>query len=162
MFDGACGGVNLGDSRARASSTIAPMPRGGSDPKLEALARVPLFQGFRKRDLVALGRIADEIDRPAGKEVIREGDVGRQFFVILAGEARVRRRGRTVNTLGPGAFFGEIALLANRPTTASVTATTPLRLVVLTRPNFNRLMRTAPDMQWSVIQALVERVPVES
>ena len=133
----------------------------GEDPKLVALRAVPLFDGMSKKDLAAVGRIADEIDLPAGKELIREGRRGTQFFILLEGEADVRRRGRKVSTLREGDFFGEIALLGNRDTTATVTATTPIRALVITRTNFNRLLQDAPKVQWGVIQALVKRVPAD-
>ena len=130
------------------------------DAKLAALKTTPLFEGLSKKDLAAVGRIADEIDLPAGKELIAEGELGHQFFVLLEGEAEVRRRGRKVNTLRAGDFFGEIALLsADSRTTATVTATTPVRVLVLTRPSFSKLLRDAPKVQWAVIQALVKRLP---
>lgn len=135
------------------------MPHRRVDPKLEALKAVPLFAGFRKRDLVAVSRIADEVDLPAGKQLIGENEFGRQFFILLEGEAVVRRHGRKLNTLRAGDFFGEIALLSERPTTASVTTATPVRLLVVTRANFNRLIRQAQDVHWSIVQALVKRVP---
>jgi CRP-like cAMP-binding protein len=134
---------------------------GRKDSKLVALKTVPLFADMSKRDLTAVGRIADELDLPAGKELIREGAAGSQFFVLLEGEADVRRRGRKVNTLVPGDFFGEIALLANRKATATVTTTAAARVLVVTRGNFNKLLRDAPKIQWTVIQALVRRVPAD-
>jgi CRP/FNR family transcriptional regulator, cyclic AMP receptor protein len=131
------------------------------DPMLAALAAVPLFKGMSKKDLAAVGKIADEIDFPAGKELIREDSTGSQFFILLEGEAKVSRRGRKVNSLGPGDFFGEIALLTEHKTTATVTTTTPVLVVVITRTNFKRLMREAPSAQWDVMQALAKRVPVD-
>ncbi len=131
------------------------------DPKLVALRAVPLFDGMSKKDLAAVGKIADEIDLPAGKELIQEGRPGTQFFILLEGEADVRRRGRKVNTIRNGDFFGEIALVGNRATTATVTATTPIRALVITRANFNKLLKDAPKVQWTVIQALVKRVPAD-
>jgi CRP/FNR family transcriptional regulator, cyclic AMP receptor protein len=129
------------------------------DSKLLALKNVPLFGGLSKRDLAAVGRIAEELDFSADKELIREGESGRQFFILFDGEAVVRRRGRKVNTLGPGDFFGEIALLSSRPTTASVTTTVPTRVAVITRTNFNRLLRDSPQFQLSVLRTLAERLP---
>ena len=133
------------------------MPRG--DPKLTALKAVPLFTGLSRSELAAVGRIADELDLPAGKVLIREGTYGRQFFVLLDGEAVVRRRGRKLATLRGGDFFGEIALLSRRATTATVTTTAPSRVVVITRAGFGQLLRTSPQVQWAVMQALVSRVP---
>jgi CRP/FNR family transcriptional regulator, cyclic AMP receptor protein len=129
------------------------------DSKLLALRNVPLFAGLSKRDLSAVGRIAEELDFSADKELIREGESGRQFFILFDGEAVVRRRGRKVNTLGPGDFFGEIALLSSRPTTASVTTSAPSRLAVITRASFNRLLRDSPQFQLRVLSALAERLP---
>jgi len=131
------------------------------DNKLEALKNVPLFGGLSKRDLSAVARIADELDFPAGKELIRENESGRQFFILLEGEAVVRRRGRKVNMLGPGDFFGEIALLSERPTTATVVTTEPALVAIITRASFDRLMRTSPQVQLKVLKALAERVPDE-
>ena len=123
----------------------------GEDPKLVALRAVPLFDGMSKKDLAAVGRIADEIDLPAGKELIREGRRGTQFFILLEGEADVRRRGRKVSTLREGDFFGEIALLQDVPRTATVRADTDARLYALERDDFlavvtgNSLVRTHAD-----------------
>ena len=131
------------------------------DNKLQALKNVPLFGGMSKRDLTEVARIADELDFSAGKELIRENEPGRQFFILLEGEAVVRRRGRKVNTLGPGDFFGEIALLSERPTTATVVTTEPALVLIITRASFDRLIRTSPQVQLKVLKALAERVPDE-
>jgi CRP-like cAMP-binding protein len=133
--------------------------RNRRDGKLEALRSVPLFAGLSKRDLATVGQIADETEVPAGKELIREDQPGRQFFVLLEGEAVVRRKGRKINAVGPGDFLGEIALLSNRPTTATVVATTPIRLAVITRTNFTRLLRENPALQLALLKTLAERLP---
>jgi CRP-like cAMP-binding protein len=132
-----------------------------ADPKLQSLKAVPLFAGLKKGDLAAVARIADELDLPAAKTLITEGEPGRQFFVLLEGVAVVRRKGRKLRELGAGDFFGEIALLSDRPTTATVTTIGPARLVVITRTNFGRLLRDSPSVQWSVVNALAERVPAD-
>jgi CRP-like cAMP-binding protein len=131
----------------------------GEDPKLTALRNAPLFEGMTKRELTAVGRIADEIDLPAGKELIREARFGSQFFVLVEGEAEVRRRGRKVNTLRNGDFFGEISLLTDREATATVTTSTPIRALVVTRGSFKKLIRDDPRVQWRVMQALLKRIP---
>lgn len=130
-----------------------------SDPKLEALSRVPLFRSLGKRSLAEVGSIADEVPVPKGRALIREGQPGRQFFVLLAGEVDVRRGGRKVNTLRAGDFFGEMALVSNRSTNATVTTTVDSRVVVITRPSFRRLLRDNPTVQMNVIDALVARIP---
>lgn len=130
-----------------------------SDPKLEALSRVPLFSGLGKRALSEVGAIADEVPVAKGRALIREGQPGRQFFVLLDGEVDVRRGGRKVNTLGSGDFFGEMALISNRSTNATVTTTVDSRVVVITRPSFRRLLRDNPTVQMNIIDALVARIP---
>jgi CRP-like cAMP-binding protein len=138
---------------------MSRVPRNRRDGKLEALRGVPLFAGLNKRELATVGQIADEIDIPAGKELIREDEPGRQFFVILEGEVVVRRKGRKINAVGAGDFLGEIALLSNRATTATVTTTTPTRLAVITRTNFSKLLRENPGIQLSLLKTLAERLP---
>jgi CRP-like cAMP-binding protein len=138
----------------------SPMPR-RLDPKVAALKAVPLFASFKRRDLAAVAQIADELDLAAGQVLITENEPGRQFFVLLEGEAVVRRGGRKLKAVGPGDFFGEISLLTDRPTTASVATTTPARVLVLSRPNFGRLLKQSADAQWQLIQALAERVPLD-
>ena len=102
------------------------------DAKIELLKGAPLFAHCSKSELGNVALVADEIDMPEGKVLTTEGDPGREFFVLIEGTADVRRNGRKVNTMGAGDFFGEIALVSNRPRTATVTATSPLRLLVVT------------------------------
>jgi CRP-like cAMP-binding protein len=126
--------------------------------KSDVLKRVPLFEGCSKADLAKIARIADEIDLPEGKELIRENELARQFFILTDGWADVRRKGRKVNTLGPGDFFGEIGLVTDRLTSATVTTTEPARALVITRASFKSLLRDAPSIQLKVLSALAERV----
>jgi CRP-like cAMP-binding protein len=133
--------------------------RRGSNSKVDLLGKVPLFAGLSKRHLQQVARIADEIDLREGKELISEGYSGREFFILLDGSAEVRRKGRKVNIMSPGDFFGEIALLSDRLTTASVTTTEPSRVLVITRASFKGLLRDEPAVQLKVLQALADRVP---
>jgi CRP-like cAMP-binding protein len=128
------------------------------DQKVELIKSVPLFAGLSRTQLGHIAQIADEVGVPEGKELIKEGDRGRQFFVLVEGSADVRRRGRKVNTMKPGDFFGEIALVSDRPTTAAVTATTPSRVLVVSATGFRRLLRESGGVQLKVLQALAERV----
>jgi len=127
--------------------------------KTDVLKRVPLFAECSKTDLARLGRIADEVDLREGTELICEGDLARHFFVLLAGEADVRRRGRKINTMRPGDFFGEIGLVTDLETTASVTAVTPMRVLVITRAEFRNVIRDYPGVGLKVLSALAQRVP---
>lgn len=126
--------------------------------KTDVLKKVPLFEECSKSDLAKIGRVADEIDLKEGKELIREGELARQFFVLTDGKADVRRNGRKVNALGPGDFFGEIGLVTDRLTSASVTTTTPARALVITRASFKTLLRDWPAIQLKVLSALAQRV----
>ncbi len=130
----------------------------GKDRKVELIRSVPLFARCSKHELAEIASIADEIDLPAGKDFIRQGDRGREFFVLLDGEADVTQRGRRINTMKQGDFFGEIALVTKMPRTATVTATTDVRVLVITERDFGALLKRSPDIGWSVAQALAERV----
>jgi CRP/FNR family cyclic AMP-dependent transcriptional regulator len=137
------------------------MRRHGSKSKIELLKRVPLFSGLSKRGLNEIAKITDEIDLSAGKQLIREAEPGRQFFVLLDGKAEVRRKGRRINMLGAGDFFGEISLVTERPTTAEVTITEPSSALVISRPAFRRLLLAEPGVQLQVLETLAERVFID-
>jgi CRP/FNR family transcriptional regulator, cyclic AMP receptor protein len=140
--------------------TLAAM-RLGKDRKVELISRVPLFSKCSKRDLQQIASVADEVDLPEGKQLTREGDRGREFFVILDGAAEVRRNGRKVNTLGKGDFLGEIALVSKSPRTATVTTTKPTRALVITDQAFGGLLRKSPQIQTGIVEALAERLAPE-
>lgn len=128
------------------------------DAKSELLKRAPLFANCSKRELDAIGGIADEIDLREGKELTQEGKPGREFFVLVDGTADVIKKGRKVNTLEAMDFFGEIALIHESPRTATVKATSPVRALVITERNFKRLLKEQPDIQRKVLEALAERM----
>ena len=122
---------------------------------------MPLFSRCSKKELQEIAKLADEVDLREGKQLTREGDRGREFFVLLDGGAEVRRKGRKVRTLGRGDFLGEIALVAKSPRTATVTLTEPTRALVITAASFDRLMRQSPEIQRGVLEALAERLAPE-
>jgi CRP/FNR family cyclic AMP-dependent transcriptional regulator len=128
------------------------------DAKIEAIRGVPLFAGCSKRELAAIAAIADELDVPEGKQLIREGDRGSEFFVLLDGTVEVRKGGRKLRTMGPGESFGEIALIAKTPRTATVVAKTPLRVLVITDRAFKSLLEQMPQIQLKVLKELAERL----
>jgi CRP/FNR family cyclic AMP-dependent transcriptional regulator len=130
----------------------------GTDSKVKAIAKVPLFSRCSKRELARIAQLADEIDLPAGKTLTQEGARGREFFVILAGTADVQREARPLPSLGPGDFFGEIALVTDVPRTATVTAATPIRALVITDRAFRELLRNTPDIQGKVLEAVAARL----
>src|SRR5437764_13822843 len=110
------------------------------DTKVEALRRVPLFAGLSKKELGQLARASEDLEVLPGKVLCEQGRLGREFFVIVEGEADVTRDGRRLSTMKPGDFFGEIALLEHTPRTATVTANTPLRFFVLTSQALRHLV----------------------
>ncbi len=130
----------------------------GASGKTDLLKRVPLFAQCSKKDLQSIAQIADELDLRAGKVLIEEGERGREFFVIVEGEVEVRRKGRTVATLGPGSFFGEMALLSKVPRAATITTLTAVDVLVITDRAFLDLLNRMPTLWLKVAQALAERV----
>jgi len=126
--------------------------------KADALGRAPLFEGLSRKDLVELAKVTDDLDVEAGRVLCRQGRLGREFFVIIDGEADVTQDGAQVATLGPGDFFGEIALIEHAPRTATVTAATPLRFFVLTSQAFWGLLDRNPAVERKVLRALAKRV----
>ena len=121
--------------------------------KVELIKGVPLFSELGKRELNEVASIADEIDLREGKELTVEGQPGREFFVIIEGDAVVRRGDREINRLGAGDFFGEIALVDDRPRTATVVAETPVRTLVITDRAFRTLLDRSPEIESKVMSA---------
>ena len=130
--------------------------------KIDLIKRVPLFARCTKKELEQVAHLADEIDLREGKELTVEGQPGREFFVLIEGTADVRRKGRRINQLQDGDFFGEIALISGAPRTATVTATSPIRALVVTDRAFRTLLKKSPAMQMKVLEALAERLPPET
>jgi len=134
----------------------------GGNQKIDLIRKVPLFARCSRAELKEIALLADEIDLHEGKEMTREGTPGREFFVLLDGTADVKKNRRRVNTLGPGDFFGEIALVSREPRTATVIATSPVRALVITDRSFRRLLDDAPRVQTKVMEAMAERLAPET
>ena len=130
----------------------------GHNSKIDLIKRVPLFSAASKAELEEIASIADEIDLPEGKAVIKEGDTGREFIVLIEGTASVERGGRKLASLGPGDFAGEIALIAKLPRTATITTTSPVRALVITDRDFRQLLDHSPQIQIGVLNALAARL----
>ena len=121
------------------------------------LKDVPFFSSLSKRELTTVAQQMEEIDLPEGKELVREGDFGHEFFLIVDGTAEVVRGGARVAERGPGEFFGEMALLEEERRTATVTAKSPMRALVMTRQSFRALDRSAPEIHATVAEAIEAR-----
>jgi len=128
------------------------------DAKIELLKRVPLFSGCSKGELRELAKSADELDIREGTVLTREGRPGREFFVLIDGTARVTKEGKKVADLAAGDWFGEIALITNRPRTATVTATSPGDVLVITDRRFHSVVETMPSIALKVLATIGERL----
>jgi CRP/FNR family transcriptional regulator, cyclic AMP receptor protein len=128
------------------------------EQKHELLERVPLFAGVSAAGLEELGGIADEVEVRAGTVLTHEGYREGFFFVIVSGSVRIERGGRTINTLGPGDFLGEIALLDAGPRTATATAETPCRLLSMTYQMFHELLDASPGIRAAILEAVGQRL----
>jgi CRP/FNR family transcriptional regulator, cyclic AMP receptor protein len=125
----------------------------------ETLKTLPLFSSLSERDLKQLTRYTDEVDVEAGRRLIDQGRFAYEFFVIEEGTAEVTRDGEHVATLGKGDFFGELALMATERRTATVTATTDMRLVVMHRQAFLQVEQTLPSVAAQLRDAVAARMP---
>ena len=129
-----------------------------TDDKLELLKRVPLLAGLGRKEIEEVGRLAEEIDVPAGRVLMREGQTGQEFFIVVRGSVLIERGGHALRSLGPGDFLGEIALVDDGPRTATATTETSAQLLVLAHREFHSLMEQFPSVRTSVMQALAMRV----
>lgn len=125
---------------------------------MELIRQAPLFCRCSHKELAEVATIADELDLPAGRVLMREGERGSEFFVLLEGSADVHRNGRRINQLGKGDFFGEIALVSRSVRTASVTTSAPSRVLVIREQAFRALLDHAPRIQIRVLEALADRL----
>jgi CRP-like cAMP-binding protein len=128
------------------------------DQKLDLLAGVPLFGQLGKHELQRVGQLADVLDLPAGRTLMRQGERGAEAMVIVEGRANVERDGRVLYEAGPGDVLGEMALLSNRPRIATVTLLTDTRLLVLARREFDALMTEMPSVRAQVMENLALRL----
>jgi CRP-like cAMP-binding protein len=132
-----------------------------ADTKVELIRGLPLFELCSKRDLRRIASLAEERRLDAGVELIREGEPGTEFYVVVDGEIEVRRGTRRVARLGPGSFVGEIALLSRSPRTATVVAVTPLEVLAIEGRSFVELLDSLPELWLKVARALAERVDAD-
>jgi CRP-like cAMP-binding protein len=134
----------------------------GRNVKIDLLKRAPLFAACSKKQLAKAALIADEVIFAPGDVLIHEGERGREFVAIVEGKVKVTRNGRIVPIRGGLGFVGEMALLTNAPTNATVTATSSVRALVIADYRFQELLASSPDIQLQVLQSLAERLAVDS
>jgi CRP-like cAMP-binding protein len=125
----------------------------------KSLKRVPLFAGLSHNEREKVARWADTVDLPAGKHLLEEGRLPHEFFVIVEGEVEVLHDGKRLATLGPGDFFGEIALIEHGRRTASVVTTAPTTLAVMSPASFAAMRREMAEVALRIDEAIRERMP---
>ena len=126
-------------------------------PEAEALRKVPFFEDITDQDLERVARIGERRTFADGQEIVRRGDVGGGLFVILAGTAKVEAGGRT-HELGPGEFVGEMALLARRPRSATVTASGPVEALTVEAMHFKPFLVKNPSVAVAILERVVARL----
>jgi CRP/FNR family transcriptional regulator, cyclic AMP receptor protein len=122
------------------------------------LEAIPLFAGLSRREREQVARWADEIDEPAGFHLVDQGTFAHEFFVLLEGAVEVRKDDQHLTDLGPGDFFGEIALVGRDRRTATVTATTPVRAIVMHSREFGAMRGAMPAVCDRIQTAIRERL----
>ena len=125
---------------------------------LVTLRSLPLFAACTEAELKKIDGLSDEVKIEAGREVMRQGELGREFAVIVSGEAEVVRDGRVVNQLHAGNHFGELALLESIERNATVTATTDMVLEVIDRRAFHTLLEDSPSLTRNLLRATARRL----
>jgi len=125
---------------------------------LKHLAEVSLFESCSTRDLQKIARAVDELQIEEGREIVTQGTTGHEAFVIVEGDAVIKRGGKRIATMGPGDHFGELALLDGGPRTASVIAETPMRVLVLGQREFAGLIDEVPGLAHKILTTLARKV----
>lgn len=125
---------------------------------LDNLSQVRLFSSMSRRDLQKIAKASDEVDVPAGKTLVEQGSRGREAFVILEGNATVKRNGRKVATIGPGDHFGELALLDGGSRTATVVADTAMTVLVIGQREFSGVLDEVPGLAHKVMASLAATI----
>ncbi|MHB1518490.1 MAG: cyclic nucleotide-binding domain-containing protein [Acidimicrobiales bacterium] len=129
-----------------------------TQPNATELKSIWLFSNCTAAELRKIRSSLDEVQVPPGKLVVEEGRVGLELFLIVSGMAAVKRSGRRVAALGPGDYFGELALLDRRPRSASVISETEMDLLVLSQRQFNGLLNSVPTMSRKMLTAMATRL----
>ena len=129
-----------------------------TDRKVELLGTVALFDGIGPDGLAAVAEQAEEVDFPAGRSIVRQGEIGTGFFLITAGRTRVVRDGETLAELGPGEFFGELSLLDGEPRIAAVVSETPTTCLAIPSWKFDTLLEAQPRLAVAILRVVARRL----
>jgi CRP-like cAMP-binding protein len=137
---------------------IPAMPLRRKDQYLEHLAKVPLFSACSKKELQTIARATDDVEVPKGKVLVEEGKPGHEFFLIVNGNASVKRGKKEIAKLGPGQYFGELALLDRGPRSASVIAKDDMEVLVLGQREFAGVIDEVPTMAHKLLMSMAQRL----
>lgn len=133
------------------------MARVKREKQTELLGEVPLFQGLSKKDLLRVARITDQVTVPGGTRIITQDEPGDAFYLLVSGSAVAKRNGRRLSSMGPGDFFGEVALLDGGRRSATVDALDEATLLIIHRRDFESLL-TVPSIARSLLAGLASRL----
>jgi CRP-like cAMP-binding protein len=122
------------------------------------LSKIWLFSTSSAKDLRTIRKALEEVTVPPGRLLCEQGTIGQEFFLIVSGQASVKRNNRKVATLGPGQYFGELALLDRRPRSASVISDTDMTLLVLGQRQFNGILDSVPPLSRKLLSATATRL----
>jgi CRP-like cAMP-binding protein len=128
------------------------------DRYLKHLAAVPMFQALSQKELTLVGKLAEDLKVDAGEALVHEGRREGEFYLIVEGKAKVTRKGRTVANLGPGDYFGELALLDPGPRNATVVAETPMEVLELGQREFASLLNEVPAISRKLLVGMARRL----
>jgi CRP-like cAMP-binding protein len=128
------------------------------DQYLDHLAKVPLFSACSKKELQTIARASDDVEVRSGKVLVEEGKPGHEFFLILNGKASVKRGKKEIAKLGPGQYFGELALLDRGPRSASVIAASDMDVLVLGQREFAGVIDEVPTLAHKLLTTMANRL----
>jgi len=129
-----------------------------SDPKVNLIASVPLFARLGRKELEQIAQLVDDVDIPAGKVLMRQGESGSEMFIIADGTVRIERNGEFIRDVGPGTPIGEMALLSEGPRTATVTTNGPTRILLAGHREFHQLMEQHPTIRLAILDGLASKI----
>ena len=130
----------------------------GNDPRIDLLRKVNLFSDCTEKQLAFNATRVEDVDVPAGRVLCQEGTSGGEFFVVVSGSAEVQRSGKVIGHMGAGDFFGEIALIDRGPRSATVVASSPMRLLILGTSQFQDVIHQDPEMARQLLYAVTKRL----
>ena len=128
------------------------------DSKVDLIASVPLFEGIGRRELEEIAQLVDEVEIPAGRVLMRQGENGAEMFIVATGRFSIERDGNHIRDVGPGASIGDMSLLSEGPRTATVTAAEPSVILLAGHREFHTLMDRHPTIRMTILEGLATKV----